>query len=82
MLLKALSRNNTHLVLSYSNLAVGGAYLPSSNQSRLLAYIRLRTNSTVGIEIGGEGEESPDVTVAIDGGEGSVQVGVCLAAGM
>ncbi len=73
VLLRALSTNHTHLVLTYSHLAVGGAYIPASNQSSLLAFIRLQ-NTSIGLEIGGEGAGSPNVTVTIDGGEGGVQV--------
>lgn len=72
-LLQALSEDHTHIVLTYSHLALGGAYISASNQSTLQAFIRLH-NSSLDLDIGGDGSGSSNVTVVIDGGEGGVQV--------
>ena len=71
ILLDALSINKTQLVLSFSHLAVGGAYLPATNSTQLLASIWVLTNGSVTIGVGRGG--GGDVTVEADGNN-TVQV--------
>lgn len=66
----ALSINKTEIVLSFAHLAVGGAYLPATNSTHLLASIRTLTNGGVAVDVGG-GEG--DVVVEADGNS-TVQV--------
>lgn len=70
VLLDALSINKTEIVLSFAHLAVGGAYLPATNSTHLLASIRILTNGGVAVDVGG-GEG--DVVVEADGNS-TVQV--------
>ena len=81
VLLAALNSNNTQLVLSFAHLAVGGAYLPGTNQSTLLTTITLHSGGEgVEVEVGGE-EGEGDVQVMVEGAaNGSIQVcvSVCI----
>ena len=70
LLLDALSINQTQLVLSFSHLAVGGAYLSATNSTHLLASIRLLTGGGVAVEVGSGGG---DVVIEADGNS-TVQV--------
>lgn len=70
LLLGALNINQTTLVLSFAHLAVGGAYLPATNSSHLIASIRVLTNGTVVIDLGrSDGDVVVDVT-----GNSTIQV--------
>ena len=71
ILLDALSINATTLVLSFSHLAVGGAYLPATSSTHLLASIRVLMNGSVTIDVGEGG--TGDVTVDAEGNS-TVQV--------
>ena len=66
ILLDALNINKTELILSFSHLAVGGAYLPATNSTRLLASISVLTNGSVVIDVGGGGGGG-DVMVEVNG---------------
>lgn len=63
-------------MFSFSHLAVGGAYLPVTNNTHLLASIRILTNGSVAIEVGGEGDGG-DITVEVEGNS-TVQVAIEL----
>ena len=68
-LLGALSADNPELAISFSHLAVGGAYLPATNHTLLLAVVKV-SNDSVGLEVrsGARQDESgSDVTVEVDG---------------
>ena len=79
-MLDALSANHTHLVLTHSGLAVGGAYIPDTNHTRIIAIIRLNGGEGVGVTIG-EGGGGGDVEVDVKGAPegGTVQVSYCIA---
>lgn len=70
LLLDALGINQTELVLSFSHLAVGGAYLSATNSSHLLASIRQLMDGGVAIDVGKGGG---DIIVEADGNS-TVQV--------
>lgn len=57
-------------MLSFSHLAVGGAYLSATNSTHLLASIRLLMNGGVAVDVGSGGG---DVVVEADGNS-TVQV--------
>ena len=77
LLLDALSINQTQLVLSFSHLAVGGAYISATNSTHLLASIRVLMNGSVVIDVG---SEEGDVVVEAEGNS-TVQVSVCVCGG-
>ena len=77
-LLSFLSVNNTHLVLTFSHLALGGVYLPQSNHTHIVAVITMGGGGDGGLVIGGEGGGG-DVEVVLDGDlEGPLQVSTPL----
>ncbi len=73
LLLDALSLNQTKLVLSFSHLAVGGAYLPATNNTHLLTSISILMDGGVMINVGGEGGDGGDIMVEANGNS-TVQV--------
>lgn len=75
ILLDALNANHTQLVLTFSGLAVGGAYIPDTNSAHIIATIHLNGGEGVGVMIG-EGGGGGDVEVDVKGApeEGTVQV--------
>lgn len=79
-MLGALSVDKTDLVLSFTNLAVGGAYLPPTSNGRLLTVIRQDEQRGVeSIHVGGANSDNTgDILVDIEGGvvNSSVQVTV------
>lgn len=66
ILLDALNANHTQLVLTFSGLAVGGAYIPDTNSAHIIATIRLNGGEGVGVMIG-EGGGGGDVEVDVKG---------------
>ena len=72
--------DKTDLVLSFTNLAVGGAYLPPTSNGRLLTVIRQDEQRGVeSIQVGGANNESTgDILVNIEGGvvNSSIQITV------
>ena len=79
-MLGALSVDKTDLVLSFTNLAVGGAYLPPTSNGRLLTVIRQDEQRGVeSIQVGGANSDNTgDILVDIEGGvvNSSIQVTV------
>lgn len=79
-MLGALSVDKTDLVLSFTNLAVGGAYLPPTSNGRLLTVIRQDEQRGVeSIQVGGtNGDDTGDILVDIEGGvvNSSIQITV------
>lgn len=75
LLLDALSMDKTHIVISFSNLAVGGAYLPATSDGRLLAAITQNDQNELGIEVSGSSDVG-DILVDVEGGmaNSSIQV--------
>lgn len=77
ILLGALDANHTSLVLQFSHLAVGGAYLPPTSHAQLLVVVH---GDGGGVEIGdggGGGDDEGDVEVEVEGGSGDTSVQVC-----
>jgi len=70
-LLEALSVNQTQLILSYAHLALGGTYLPASNEEELVAIIKFHKDG-LELELNSTGEGN--LTVNIEGVNGGVQV--------
>ena len=78
LLLEVLSNNKRDLVISFTNLAVGGAYLPPTSDGRLLTAIyQDMENGMETIEVGGANNDS-DIIVDVEGGvvNSSVQITV------
>ena len=78
LLLGALSVDKRDLVLSFTNLAVGGAYLPPTSNGRLLTVIHQDAQRGVEtIQVGGANSDG-DILVDIEGGavNSSVQITV------
>jgi hypothetical protein len=79
-LLGALSVDKTDLILSFTNLAVGGAYLPPTSNGRLLTVIHQDEQRGVeSIQVGGaNGDDTGDILVDIEGGvvNSSIQITV------
>lgn len=80
LLLGALSVDKSELILSFTNLAVGGAYLPPTSNGRLLTVIRQDEQRGVeSIQVGGANSDgNGDIVVDIGGGviNSSIQITV------
>ena len=82
LLLGALSADKTDIVLHFSDLAVGGAYLPPTSDGRVLAVIHRGTESGLEtLEVGGANGDDGDIVVDIEGGRANSSVQVTVYGG-
>ena len=82
LLLEAVSADKTDIVLQFSNLAVGGAYLPPTSDGRVLAVIHQSDeNELETVEVGGANNDDGDILVDIEGGVANSSVQVTVYSG-
>ena len=81
LLLGALSIDKQDIVLSFSNLAVGGAFLPPTSDGQLLAAINKNSeNGLETIQVGGANDDG-DILVDIEGGVANSSVQITVYSG-